>query len=108
MIAEHSFIETVREAARKRILFLRHALDRMNSPERMITRAEVRQVVFHGDLIEDYPDDVRSYSCLLLGFGQVNRPIHVVCAPKRDYLAIITVYLPDTARWKPDFRKRKE
>ena len=53
MIAEHPFIETVREAARKRILFLRHVLDRMNSPERMITRAEVRQVVFHGDLIED-------------------------------------------------------
>jgi hypothetical protein len=32
---------------------------------------------------------------LLLGFGDNNRAVHVVCSPKDEYLAIITAYLPD-------------
>jgi len=58
-------------------------------------------------VIEDYPTDVRGHSCLMLGFGQGKRPIHVVCAPQADYLAIITAYLPGPARWEPDWRTRR-
>ena len=32
-------------------------------------------------MVEDYPDDSRGHSCLMLGFGKGGRPIHVVCAP---------------------------
>jgi hypothetical protein len=98
----------VREAAAKRILFLPHALNQMNYPDRMISTAEVRNTVFHGEVIEEYPEDVRGHSCLLLGEGGDERPIHVVCAPKADYLAIITAYLPDPAKWEADWRTRKE
>jgi len=101
-------VERVRKAARKRILFLPHALERMNSPDRMISREEVRMVIFYGELVEDYPDDPRGHSCLLLGFGESRRPIHVVCAPKSEYLAIITAYLPDPDSWEPDWKTRKE
>ena len=45
-------------------------------------------------------------SCLMLGYGLDSRPIHIVCAPKDDFLAVITAYLPDAGEWSEDFRKR--
>lgn len=101
-------LELVREAAKKKILFLPHAVRQMSHVERMISTTEVRQVVERGKLIEDYPEDARGHSCLILGHGNNSRPIHVVCAPKDDYLAIITAYLPDPPLWEDHFKKRKE
>jgi hypothetical protein len=98
-------LERVREASNKRLLFLPHTIRQMSRPDRMISTAEVEMVVRAGEVIEDYPEDARGHSCLLLGFGQ-NRVIHVVCAPKDEYLAIITAYLPDPNQWTPDFRGR--
>ena len=103
-----SFLEAVRKAAQKRILFLPHALDAMNAPNELIAADEVRQVVFHGQVIEDYPEDVRGHSCLILGAGHRKRPIHVVCSPKDEFLVIITVYLPDERRWETDWKARKK
>jgi hypothetical protein len=60
----------------------------------------------NGEVIEDYPEDERGHSCLILGFSENNRPIHVVCSPKVEYLAIITAYLPDKNEWSGDFRTR--
>jgi hypothetical protein len=77
------------------------------SPERMMATVEVRNVLFHGEIIEEYPEDVRGHSCLMLGNGAENRPIHVVCAPKDDYLAIITAYLSDPAKREVDWHTRK-
>jgi hypothetical protein len=99
-------LERVRRAARQRVLFLPHAMRQMSHPDRMITPSEVEKVTWSGTLIEDYPTDPRGHSCLLLGFGDGNRPVHVVCAPKDEYLAIITAYLPDPQQWSPDFTRR--
>jgi len=74
----------------------------------MIGRTEVRSVIADGELVEDYPEDARGHSCLLLGFGEGGRPIHVVCAPKDEFLAIITAYLPRAGKWSADFRTRSE
>ncbi|MCP4404712.1 MAG: DUF4258 domain-containing protein [bacterium] len=38
-----------------------------------------------GESIENYPDDACGHSCLLLGYGNKERPIHVVCLPKDEY-----------------------
>lgn len=46
-------------------------------------------------------------SCIYMGFVH-NRPLHVVCAPKDDYLAIITAYLPSDQEWESDYQKRKK
>jgi hypothetical protein len=102
-----TILEAVRKAARARILYLPHAVKQMARPERLISPAEVQQVVMEGELIEDYPDDVRGHSCLLLGAPR-GRPIHVVCSPRSDYLAIITAYVPEPRQWSPDFRRRIE
>src|ERR1700681_4510960 len=67
--------------------------------DRMITPEEVERVVLGGEIIEDYPTDPRGHSCLLLGFGDKALPVHVVCSPNDDYLAIITAYRPDPELW---------
>ncbi len=102
------FLEQLREAATKQILFLPHALNQMNAPDRMISTHEVRKVIFQGRVIEDYPEDKRGHSCLILGQGIEDRPIHVVCAPKLDYLAVITAYLSSLNQWRSDWQTRRE
>ncbi|MBD2620610.1 DUF4258 domain-containing protein [Microcystis flos-aquae FACHB-1344] len=79
----------------------------MSRGDRMMTTTEIETVVMTGELIESYPEDVRGQSCLILGFGENSRPIHVVCAPKDEYLAIITAYLPDPSKWSSNFRRRR-
>ena len=99
--------EDVKIAAQKRLLFLPHAIRQMSRPQRMISSHEVEDVVTNGELIEDYRNDLRGHSCLMLGFGDAGRVVHVVCSPKDEYLAIITAYLPDPAQWSDDFRRRR-
>jgi hypothetical protein len=102
-----TILDQVRTAARERLLFLPHAIRQMSRPDRMITPTEVARVVATGELVEDYPNDPRGHSCLLLGVGDGKRPIHVACAPHKDYLAIITAYLPDPSQWSSDFKRRR-
>jgi hypothetical protein len=97
----------VRAAAGRKIIFLPHAVRQMARPERMIRTAEVRAVAERGELVEDYPDDARGHSCLLLGHGDGGRIIHVVCSPKEDYLAVVTAYLPSLEMWEDDCKIRK-
>jgi hypothetical protein len=108
MVKGRDIEEKLRALRGGRLLFLPHAIQQMARPERMIRRQEIRNVVEHGEIIEDYPNDVRGHSCLMLGFGFDRRPIHVVCAPKSEYLAIITAYLPDPDEWSDDYRVRKK
>ena len=107
MSDERNIVALARESASKRILYTPHALTQMAKPERLIRPAEIHAVVNDGELIEDYPEDVRGHSCLLLGFGNEKRPIHVVCSPKDEYLAIITAYLPLPSQWSARFKERK-
>ena len=74
----------------------------------MISTADVRKVIEEGEIIEDYPEDSRGHSCLMLCRGNDRRPIHIVCAPKDEYLAVITAYLPDENQWAKDYRERVE
>ena len=73
----------------------------------MITTVDIRAVIFEGEIIEDYPGDARGHSCLMLGYDSIGRPIHIVCSPKTEYLAIITAYVPDEDEWSADFLTRK-
>ena len=74
----------------------------------MISTSEVRKVIFEGEIIEDYPLDARGHSCLMLGHGEAGRTLHVVCAPKDEYLAIITAYNPNEDQWDYGFKARRK
>ena len=76
-----------------------------------ITVEELEEALTHCESIEEYPDDPRGPSCLVLGFSG-SRPIHAVCALKTDpeEVLIITAYDPSRhpEKWTADYRKRKE
>lgn len=97
----------VRQSAAKRILFLPHAIRQMSKPDRMISTSDIRTIISSGEIIEDYPNDARGHSSLLFGFSD-KRPLHIVCAPKDDYLAVITAYIPSDQEWEKNYKKRKE
>lgn len=85
--------------------FSRHAVDQ--TLRRHIAVQEIREAVAVSEMIEDYPDDKYGPSCLLLGFTQSGRPLHLQCSyPARPLVKIITVYDPDPAQWT-DFKTRK-
>ena len=101
-------INSVQKSALKRIIYLPHAVRQMSRPDRMISVSDVRKAVKQGEIVEDYPEDPRGHSCLILGHGVDGIPIHVVCSPKTDFLAIITAYIPSLQEWEPNLKKRKQ
>jgi len=85
--------------------FSKHAVDQ--SILRQISVQELRGAIANGEIIEDYPEDKYGPSCLILGFTQAGRPLHVQCSyPSRPLVKIITLYEPDPSRWI-DFRVRR-
>lgn len=85
--------------------FSRHAVDQ--SLRRRISVQEVREAVAGSQMIEDYPDDKYGPSCLLLGYTQNLRPLHLQCSyPSRPLIKVITVYEPDPNQWV-DWKTRK-
>ena len=86
--------------------FSKHAVDQ--SILRNISLGEFLESVDNGTIIEDYPDDKYGPSCLIHGFTNDGRPIHVQCTfAEREILKIITLYEPDDNQWI-DFRKRRD
>ncbi|BAZ82168.1 MAG: DUF4258 domain-containing protein [Sphaerospermopsis kisseleviana] len=86
--------------------FSKHGVDQ--SILRGIGVKEIKKAIQNGKIIEDYPNDKYGASCLIHGFTQNGRPIHVQCSyPSRSLIKIITVYEPDSHRWSDDFTRRK-
>ncbi|MBX5476786.1 MAG: DUF4258 domain-containing protein [Clostridia bacterium] len=63
----------------------------------------------NGEIIEDYPEDKRSASCLVLCHLPDGRPVHAVVGYAYEPVRIITVYRPDLfpERWTSDYRRRR-
>ncbi|HEY8490569.1 MAG TPA: DUF4258 domain-containing protein [Dehalococcoidia bacterium] len=89
-----------------RVVYRKHAIEQMFL--RSIPTADVRYVLEHGDVIEEYPSDVPFPSRLILGFCH-GRPLHVVAADHHSepVTFVITVYEPDPERWDETFRHRR-
>jgi hypothetical protein len=79
--------------------FSKHAVDQ--SIIRDIAVAEVEQAISSRcEVIEDYPDDKYGPSCLILGFTDAGRPLHIQCSyPSRPLIKIIILYQPDPELW---------
>ena len=85
--------------------FSRHATDQILL--RLIHVSEVREAVRIGEVIEDYPDDKYGPSCLILGFTEAGRPLHIHCSyPARPVIKVITVYEPDPGEWVNNRERR--
>ncbi len=78
--------------------FSRHALKRV--VERNISELEIKEVGRNAKIIEEYPDDKYTSSCLLLGFTNIERPMHIqVSSADTEFVKIITIYEPNEDEW---------
>lgn len=70
--------------------------------------SEIESAICNGEILEDYPEDPRGPSCLILGYSQ-KRPIHIVCGcTPTGWIRIITVYIPKPPKWENGRRRAKE
>ena len=97
-------IRPIQEVARQRLLiFTDHAVRQMI--KRNITDDEVRDAILSGEIIEEYPDDKYSPSCLVLGTTRNERPLHVQCSAL-PRVRVVTVYQPNPDEWEDNRYRR--
>lgn len=84
----------------------RHAeRERLNDT---LSIADIESAVVSGEIIEQYPEDMRGPSCLVLGFSTKGRPVHLVIGfLSTGWVRIITVYVPNREEWEADWKTRK-
>jgi hypothetical protein len=84
----------------------RHAFRRV--VERNISEIEIREAGSTAVIIEDYPADKYTPSCLLLGFTAGSRPLHIqVSREDSDSTRIVTIYEPGSDEWQKGFTVRR-
>jgi hypothetical protein len=85
--------------------FSRHAFKR--AIERNISDQEIMEAGRKAEIIENYPADKYSPSCLLLGFCKNGKPLHIqVSLADTNLIRIITLYEPDEEEWI-NFKQRR-
>lgn len=63
---------------------------------------DLEEVLRSATILEDYPEDRRGHSCLVLGYVR-EEPVHVVCGlTRQNTLMIVTVYRPAPPRWRTE------
>ena len=100
-------LEVIRaKLAAQQYLLSKHAADQMI--RRDIGAADIeRAILGPSEVIEDYPADKYGPSCLILGYTDAGRPLHVQCTySDLTLVKIVTVYEPDPSRWT-DMRTRR-
>jgi len=97
-------IEWIVERARNNeYYFSRHGdQERQNGD---LTIAEVEEAILSGRILEHYEDTGRGESCLVVGFTDEGKPIHIVCGEREEQLVVITVYIPRPPKFKTPYRR---
>lgn len=70
-----------------------------------LTILEVEEAILNGHILEEYKDDKRGESCLVVGFTSSGKPVHIVCGTNGDTLVIITVYIPTPPKFKNPYQR---
>ena len=67
-----------------------------------ITISDLETAISGGEILENYSNDPRGQSCLILGYSK-NHPIHIICGyTSIKWIRIITVYIPKLPKWIND------
>lgn len=70
-----------------------------------LTIAEVEEALLTGRILEHYEDTGRGESCLVAGFSDNAKPIHIICGRRGNWLVIVTVYIPMPPKFKSPFER---
>jgi hypothetical protein len=102
-------LERIQERVRaKKYWLTSHAEREREADQISVKEIEDALLLNKCEVAEDYPDDPRGHSCLILGFTTAGLPLHLVCGISPEKLVIIiTVYRPDPSVWI-NWRTRRE
>lgn len=91
---------------REDLRFTEHAAEKL--PISGVTIDDVLWIVEHGEVIESYPEHWIG-PCQLSAGVVGEKPVHVVWAGdvSSGTVIVITEYVPDPARWQPDWKTRR-
>jgi hypothetical protein len=71
-----------------------------------LTISQIEFVLSNCKVLEQYPEDPRGESCLVVGFTFEETPVHVVCGKNTaGHLFLITVYIPTMPKWKDPYTR---
>ena len=76
--------------------------------ERDISRADVKNGIMNGEIIEEYPNDFPNPSCLIFGYNINRRILYIIAGCDNINLYVITAYYPDTKKFEDDLRTRRK
>ena len=97
-------LERIRTQARtESVRVTQHAHQEMVEEDIMLD--EVLEAVVGGKVLENYPEHRRGPCCLIGGFTQARRPLHVVCTTAQPVLIVITAYEPKPPKWVTPTRR---
>ena len=85
-----------------------HALIRLE--RRSILMTDVLSGLETAEIVEDYPQDQRGPSILILCLDEAGLPIHAICGIPSNNARVthlVTVYRPDPLEWFDDWKTRR-
>lgn len=82
-----------------KIIISAHALERCR--RRGIKQKDIRNCIFSGEIIEQYPE-------VIYGYAIDGRILHVVASDEGTASRIITAYIPNTDKFEEDLKTRRE
>ena len=93
-----AILRHIRElAAAEQMRVTQHAQQEMVEDD--ATLDDVLAAIQSGEILENYPEHRRGACCLLGGYTEQQRPLHVVCTTVHPVLIVITVYEPKPPKW---------
>lgn len=100
-------IETLREYYKQETVIITiHAQERLR--QRGIKIKDIINCVMSGEIIEQYPDDFPFPSCLIFGYTESGKVMHVVASDEGTGSRVITAYFPDNEKFEDDLKTRRE
>ncbi|HYN77049.1 MAG TPA: DUF4258 domain-containing protein [Lamprocystis sp. (in: g-proteobacteria)] len=91
-----------------RVTAQRYRYSRHGDKERQNDRLsllEVEEALLSGRILEQYPDTGRGESCLVAGFADDGKPVHIVCGRMDEWMIVVTVYVPTPPKFKTPFER---
>lgn len=99
-------IETLKRlCSAAKIKWTKHGMERMQ--ERNISRADVKNCIMNGEIIEEYPNDFPIPSALVFGHNMNGAVLHTVCGTDGLFLYVVTTYFPDIEKFGSDLKTRR-
>lgn len=99
------YLQDLYNTSDSNIKWAKHCLERMQ--ERDISIRDVESCLQSGKIIEEYPDDFPHPSCLIFGYTEKNKILHIVVGSDDSSLFFITAYFPNTDKFEKDLKTRK-